>query len=146
MGSVKGGDEEEIGNDKPDKKASGYEKLGVAASLFVAATLFGAVHVAGWNLGFPTLAEQIIWRCAGIYILTLPCTIALLYPIGLLLGRTLGLKNGTVHSFLGLACALLSWVYLFARLFILVETVRTFVSLPSNVFIATWTVNIPHFA
>ncbi|GAB1317036.1 Paternally-expressed gene 3 protein [Madurella fahalii] len=160
MGSVKQGDEEtgnykpddeklnneKLGNEKLGNEKLDNEKLGVAGSLFVAATLFGAVHVAGWNLGFPTRAEQILWRCAGIYILTLPCMIVLLYPIGRLLGGLLHLKDETVHSLLGLGGTLLCWVYLLARFFILVETVRTFVSLDSNVFIATWTVNIPHFA
>ncbi|KAK0725548.1 hypothetical protein B0H67DRAFT_598769 [Lasiosphaeris hirsuta] len=122
------------------------DPLGVAGSLFVAATLFGAVHVAGWNLGFPTRGEQIVWRGAGTYILTLPCMIVLLYLIGCFLGQILRLKEETLHSLLGFGGTLLCWVYLFARFFILVETVRTFISLPSNVFIATWTVNIPHFA
>ena len=136
----KAGDEA-TGNEKLDT-----EKRGVAVSLFVAATLFGAVHVTGWNLAFPTRAEQILWRCAAIYILTLPCMIVLLHQIGRLLGGILRVKDETVHSLSGLGGTLLSWVYLFARLFILVETVRTFVSLPSNVFVATWTANIPHFS
>ncbi|KXX79401.1 Paternally-expressed gene 3 protein [Madurella mycetomatis] len=146
MGSGELGDEEETGNEKKDDEKLDSEKLGVAVSLFVAATLFGAVHVAGWNLSFPTRGEQIVWRGASIYILTLPCMIILLYPIGCLLGQILRLKVKTLHSLLGLGGTLLCWVYLFARLFILVETIRTFISLPSNVFIATWTVNIPHFA
>ena len=122
------------------------EKLGVAGSLFVATTLFGAVHVAGWNLSFPTRGEQIVWRGATVYILTLPCMLILLYLVGCFLGQVLRLKDKTLQSLLGLGGTLLCWVYLFARLFILVETVRTFVSLPPDVFIATWTVNIPHFA
>lgn len=97
---------------------------------------------------FPTRGEQIAWRGASIYILTLPCTIVLLYIFGRLVGKILRLKDDdeTLHSLLSLGGTLLCWVYLFARLFILVETVRTFISLPSNVFIATWAVNIPHFA
>jgi len=146
MGSVNRDGDREIGNNKPDDEKPRYERLGVVTSLFVAATVFGAVHVAGWNLGFPTRAEQIIWRCAGVSILTLPCLMVLFYPTGLLVGRILGFKDETAHSFLGFGCAILSWVYLFARLFILAETVRTFISLPSDVFIATWTVDIPHFA
>ncbi|KAM7194161.1 paternally-expressed gene 3 protein [Naviculisporaceae sp. PSN 640] len=121
-------------------------KRGVAGSLFVAATVFGAVHVLGWNFDFPTRAEKIIWRCASIYILALPLVIVILFYIGrFLLCEILRFDEGRVHFIFSHGGTILSWVYLGARFCILVGTVLNFVSLPPGAFISTWTANIPHF-
>ncbi|KAK0648162.1 hypothetical protein B0T16DRAFT_407809 [Cercophora newfieldiana] len=130
-----------------EKETGKSGKSGVAASLFLAATIFGAVHMAGWNITFPTKAEQIIWRCAIIYILTLPTLIFLLHCIGLVLfSRILRLEDEVIDPLLGIGGTILCWLYLAARLFILAETARTFISLPPGMFISTWTRNIPHFS
>lgn len=122
-------------------------KRGVAGSLFIAATVFGAVHVAGWNFEFPTRVEQIIWRCASVYILALPLMIVILFYAGrFLFCKTLRFDEERVHSLFSHGGTVLSWVYLLARMCVLVDTVRNFFYLPPGAFIATWTVNIPHFA
>jgi hypothetical protein len=39
----------------------------VSVSAVAASTLFGAVHVAGWNFLFPSETEQIAWRVTSLY-------------------------------------------------------------------------------
>lgn len=103
----------------------------------VGAIIFGAIHVAGWNLEFPTPIEQELWRIASV-IMTCLLPVTLL-PYTLI---TIGMwwLSGNPLQLWGFAFGA---IYIIARLFVLVEAFRTLGFLPPDAFVATWVSNIP---
>ncbi|KAH9481043.1 Mitochondrial pyruvate carrier 2 [Psilocybe cubensis] len=41
-------------------------------AIAVIGVMFGAIHCAGWNLGFPTQEEKVLWRVCAVVVSTLP--------------------------------------------------------------------------
>jgi hypothetical protein len=103
-----------------------------------AATLFGAVHVAGWNFSFPTRGEQIAWRTASLY--------TACFGMALIVGHGLdAVFSIAKDDILEWYVCIVSWAYLLARLFILAEIFRTLFFLPPDAYVSTWVSNLPHF-
>ncbi|KAK0611334.1 hypothetical protein B0T14DRAFT_530172 [Immersiella caudata] len=111
----------------------------------VGPALFGGIHIAGWNFFFPTEVEKILWRCASVYT-TAIFLLIMIFSV---------LEYICLSFFIGESAASdqssylrpgLAWLYIVARLIILVETFRTLVYLPLDVFTSTWTSEIPHFS
>jgi hypothetical protein len=107
-------------------------------------TLFGAIHVAGWNLNFPTPIERILWHVASVVVMTsLPISLA---PYLLLRIASVELAVWFRVN------AVRPWGFLFgliyspARLFLFVESFRTVAFLPPSVYATTWVSNSPSFS
>jgi hypothetical protein len=107
--------------------------------------VFGSIHVAGWNLMFPTPIEQKLWRISSLLITTLLPTIFL--PI------LLAPHSQTVETFiqnrdllLQISNLVVGVLYIVARLFLLVEIFRTLLYLPRDAYVSTWASNVPHVA
>jgi hypothetical protein len=113
-----------------------------ALGMSVGGIIFGAIHVSGWNLQFPTPIEQVLWRIASLMV-------TCLLPVALLpyIAVTVLPTRNWVDFFGGLLLKIWGLVfgaiYVVARLFILVEAFRTLAFLPPNAFVATWVSNIP---
>ena len=107
-----------------------------------ATTLFGAVHVVGWNFSFPTRGEQIAWRAASLYTACFGITFILSAVLGIFASRAVGLVYDTGERWW---VCMISWLYLLARLFIVVEIIRTLFFLPPDAYVSTWVLNLPHF-
>ena len=120
-----------ISNDDTRDDGSG-DVLGI----LIGTVLFGALHIAAWNFIFPTRAEQIIWWITSLFCTTL---ILIFIPIVLLVERFTPDLDDFVF-------ALLSILYVLARLFLMVEIFRTLCFLPPDAYVATWASNIPHIA
>jgi len=121
----------------------------LAFGALVGGTLFGGLHCLAWDFHFPTSAEKLAWRICSVLISGLPPLSAV--PIGIwmrwnpateqrkrnqreprkLIPRTL------VTAFLV--------PYMLARLFILVEIIRTLFFLPPEAFVDTWSGSFPHW-
>jgi hypothetical protein len=132
-----------------------HDKGIYALGMSVGGITFGAIHVAVWNLDFPTPIEQELWRIASVII---TCLLPLALLSYILLTIWAGPKNTFIdpevktrwnkwldrHVFLmggwGLVFAV---IYIIARLLLLVETFRALGFLPPNAFVATWVLNIP---
>jgi len=106
--------------------------------------IFGAIHLAGWNFAFPSRADRMLWRCAGVYmVLYGPLIFFIRAP--LILARTTTLsavntakkgastaKAATVKRAISSssrrwrawAVCISTHLYLVARLVILAEMVR----------------------
>ena len=111
-----------------------------ALGMSVGGLIFGAIHVAGWNLKFPTPIEQELWRIASLIVTSL-LPVTLLPYIALGFGFSLDwLQKDVVIQLWGFVFGV---VYLVARLFLLVETFRTLGFLPPDAFVGTWVANIP---
>jgi hypothetical protein len=109
--------------------------------------VFGAIHVAGWHFSFPTSVEQELWRISSVL---MTC----LLPIALLPHILIGTSPDLMSRFFDLVsyggAIVQAWglvfriFYIVVRLFLLVETFRTLVSLPPDAFVSTWVSNIPY--
>jgi hypothetical protein len=108
--------------------------------------IFGGIHVIAWNFAFPTTIELIGWRCASVYLTASSLGLLMSYWIPIMNHQHL-LRDG-LFSALGVVAALplcfLFYLYILARLFILVEIFRTLFFLPAGSFVSTWASNIPH--
>ncbi|KAK5703066.1 hypothetical protein LTR97_004012 [Elasticomyces elasticus] len=108
----------------------------------------GAVHVAGWNLHFPTLIELWLWRVAAIV------STAIL-PLGLFAAVTILLLLALVEDHVDIPEELGMWLiiitggfvslaYVGSRLVLIVEMLRCLFFLQPEAFQATWASNVPH--
>ncbi|KAH8784742.1 hypothetical protein BGZ57DRAFT_940473 [Hyaloscypha finlandica] len=105
-------------------------------AMILGAMLFGGIHAGAWNFEFPTRAELLLWRCASVW--TAVCG-----PILIMLGILFGYFEKTKGLFV-IALPILTFLYVIARLALLVEIVRTLFFLPPDAFVSTWASNIPH--
>ena len=135
-----------IPNDSMPHADSGVAMLGYPTAIAIGSLIFGAVHVAGWKLTFPTPIEQKLWRIASIIITSLPLVALTIMSFG---GAALDHVLGDVigSSFLEQVAKLFGFgngiIYIIARLFLLVETFRSLGFLPPDAYVDTWVSNIP---
>ncbi|KAF3076609.1 hypothetical protein CFAM422_001088 [Trichoderma lentiforme] len=115
---------------------------GMAGVMSVGAAVFGGVHAVAWNFAFPSTVELILWRCASIYTAAAPLCTMLLGYINVKLDSDSSIGNVFMSAF----CIFSAFLYVIARLFILVEMFRTLCFLPPGSYISTWTTNMPHLA
>lgn len=133
---------------------SGLRIWGTVLVTGIGAAVFGGVHVTAWNFDFPTTIELVWWRCASIYSVAFPLGFA--FAGGLLL--VLDEYDDQIEDVVGIMGRILvlglllflfclfNFLYIVARLFILVEIFRTLCFLPAGSFVTTWSTNIPHFS
>lgn len=127
-----------IRNDATEYYHDGGATFWVVLAMMFGATLFGGIHVAAWNFDFPTSIELILWRSASVY--SAACG-----PIILLMGLIFG-SYEDVEKRLLVIFLVLVFLYITARLFLLVEIFRTLLFLPPLAYVRTWTADIPHFS
>jgi hypothetical protein len=107
----------------------------------IGGVIFGAIHIAAWNLSFPTLIEQKLWRTASIMATTLP-------PV---MYFALLLEQFFLHGYFPVKMIKI-WnivfgsLYVVARAFLLVEIFRTLFYLPEDAYVTTWASNFPHMS
>ena len=108
----------------------------------IGALLFGSIHLAAWNLIYPTVMERLLWKIASIITAVVPITNGITEMI---LEReyfkghvmNLGGYKAWIRSLLGVPYAL-------SRIYITVEMIRCLFFLPPEAFLSTWSSNIPH--
>jgi hypothetical protein len=101
--------------------------------------VFGGMHLLAWNYEFPTQVERRLWQASAIV------TLATM-PIFVLLGVIVGMFGDAWYTdvLLTWVFAILTAVLIAARLFILVEVVRSLAFQPPETFRTTWAANVPH--
>lgn len=97
------------------------------------AVVFGVLHCLGWNLFFPTKAEQFIWRSASVFITFIPIIVLPFWKY-----------KSRVAMYPALA--LLS-LYVFARFALLMEAVVTLRKQPETAYLAVdWSYFLTHIS
>jgi hypothetical protein len=109
----------------------------------VGGVIFGSIHIAGWNLTFPTPIEQKLWRISSILLTTL---LPVIFVPLLLVMRSHTLSLMASLTFFQVWNLLLGVLYIVACLFMLVQIFRTLLYLPPDAYISTWASNVPHVA
>lgn len=126
-----------IKNDTVEEVEGGDAIAGSALlAMAFGATLFGGIHIGAWNFEFPSRIELILWRCASVTSAAFGPTFILVIPLMDFLEEA-GLKGDILSP-------ICTFLYVIARLFLLVETFRTLCFLRPDAYISTWTTNIPH--
>ena len=106
----------------------------------VTTLLFGGIHLFAWDVDFPTKVESLLWKISA-----LTATIAPTFCASLALRENI--QDGTTGTtmFPQVCMIALGPIFLLARLYLIVESVRSLFFLPPEAFVATWASNIPHF-
>ena len=117
--------------------------------LLIVSLIFGATYVAGWNIGFPTRTEQVVWRICSVMLFSLVVTY---WAIDL--GVELHQRKKRRHGFERIAVtpvmvalyAVVATIYVAIRTYILIEPFLSLRNLPANAFeTIEWVMIIPHF-
>lgn len=122
--------------------------------------VFGGLHCLCWNFTYPSQVERTIWRVASLAItVPFPATMLLFVffaMIGMIIGSLIDVNNGilgkvtgiimdtTLYTGVVLGC-LLAFIYVLARIILLVEALFLLRSQPADAFRdVDWTKFIPH--
>ena len=106
-------------------------------SVMAILVVFGGLHLLAWNYEFPTHVERILWRASAIV------TLAAM-PSMYIVTRVLDKFAQDEYMWSGSVGFVLIVVFVAARLFILVEIVRSLAFQPPETFRTTWAANVPH--
>jgi len=98
--------------------------------------VFGGLHLLAWNYEFPTPVERRLWQASAIVTMATVPTMEL-FDRAIECASFDGRIANILHSIL--LCMLVA-----ARLFILVEIIRSLAFQPSETFRTTWAANVPH--
>jgi len=125
----------------PRTKSDNYSRMVVFAIFGV---IFGGIHCIGWNFAFPTRVERSLWRYTSMLLTAIPLVVA---PIDYIL-ENFNLK-GTVGKklrlLLGISMIALLFLYVPARLLLIIQAVTLLRDQPAAAFVAIdWTKYIPH--
>jgi hypothetical protein len=126
-----------IPNDALD---DGFELIVLHVGVSIGGIIFGAIHIAAWNLSFPTLIEQTLWRTASIMTTTLPGVMYLCLLLQQFFLPPFSLPLNLIkiwNIFFGA-------LYVIARAFLLVEIFRTLFYLLEDAYVTTWAASVPH--
>jgi hypothetical protein len=116
-------------------------EVGLGSSFAV--IVFGSLHFAAWNYEFPTPTERTLWRASTVLTITV-------LPVMFILSFSASRFNAIIKS-VGLRGFLVSvrfWIlaplFIAARLFILVEVIRSLAYQPPGSYKTTWAAYVPH--
>ncbi|KAM7189292.1 hypothetical protein V8F20_010200 [Naviculisporaceae sp. PSN 640] len=108
---------------------------------YIGLAIFGSVHIAAWNMTFPSSTEQIFWRICALYIACAPMMAMLLAAVD-----TYSSVSDWYERAHGNLVLILIIFFVPARFFLLVESFRSTYYLPPSSYTATWASNIPHIS
>ena len=108
----------------------------------ITATIFGGIHLAAWNLRFPTEVDRWLWRGAAIAATAVPYVFAMWASLRVGFGekpRASPFDRGVLMVIVGF--------YGVSRAILLVEMIRTLFFLPPQAYnTPSWPLSIPHIS
>lgn len=125
--------------------ASGPENAPGGGLLLLCPAIFGAIHIASWNIKFLSNVEQWLWRASTLYC----STAGLIFLLGVLF-----LQLCEDHFWVGRAMAdviirsmmvVTTLIYIIVRLFMIVEVFLSLRALPASAYESVqWSSFVPH--
>lgn len=110
----------------------------VIYGLTLAGILYGGLHALGWNAPFPTALQRILWRVSSVSLMVST-------PVGTLV-MFYWAKGGQSHWILGWISFFILILYIFARVYLVVECFITLPYLPDSAFqVPVWSQYFLHF-
>ncbi|KAF2758485.1 hypothetical protein EJ05DRAFT_510406 [Pseudovirgaria hyperparasitica] len=127
--------------------------LATGAALWFSSIAFAAIHIAAWHDAFPSVVEAWLWRASAVYLCFSGCLWCLIHVLAdvsaglwwLWYDLLTGGGPKLLRSLLFAVCSVCGVAYVFARLFLIVDSFVSLRSLPAAAFIVPqWAVNVPH--
>ncbi|KAF8215218.1 hypothetical protein K438DRAFT_772947 [Mycena galopus ATCC 62051] len=123
--------------------------MGAFALTVLTGSVFGAIHFAAWNSGFPTTAEMWIWRSCSSVITGIPCVVFLCAWLGYAVRGT-QFKGTMLDRILSAIVEVaMLWgipIYISARLILIILPLMALRAPPPTAFVdVNWSTYIPHF-
>ncbi|EHK19971.1 uncharacterized protein TRIVIDRAFT_192994 [Trichoderma virens Gv29-8] len=121
--------------------------------LWCSSTVYGAIHVAGWNEVFPTNAESWFWRMSGVYIVFSGLLWSFFNLLGHLSGSVWwfwygileGAERKRSHILIYVLCCIGGTLYVIARVYLVLEAFISLRSLPASAYDSpSWILTVPH--
>jgi len=110
--------------------------------LYVGSAIFGAIHCAGWNFGFPTQAELVLWRVCSVIT---TCSLMLFGLSTLVVFKQRLARIPWIRYIWDASNVLFVGAYFLARLALLTEIFLCLRSQPAAIYVTTqWISFIPH--
>jgi hypothetical protein len=123
----------------------------VAVSSTLAVFLFGIVHFAAWGYEFPTQTELNLWRASTVVTIAAVPAMSAAASIARQFNATFNSNPGRLVSrgrvqmlLIFVQCWILAPLFVAARLFILVEVIRSLAYQPPGSYKTTWAAYVPH--
>lgn len=122
----------------------------VSIGLTVGGTVFGAVHLLGWNLAYPNDVEKEIWRACALFTTIFPL---FAFSFGLLIRKVENALNrhprwerlsNIIWILYHYTSVSLMLVYASCRIFILIEIFRSLYSQPPGIYLVSSANNAPY--
>lgn len=122
--------------------------MGTAFAVF----LLGSLHCVAWEFVFPTEVERTLWRASSIITaLAMPAGLATNMIVRSIWNCACGSRvSGTFvrpraqNAATGFSDLTFALIFVAARIFTIVEVLRSLAFLPSDAFVTTWSSNLPH--
>ena len=129
------------------------------STLWLLASLYGGIHLALWNYNFPTPVESLLWRISAAMLTSAPVLLLFAFTWGLLLDWLLKIfprsynhvvrdswVDGVTFYMSLVPAAAATLLYIFARIFIVVESFISLRHVPIGVYEGGlgWSKYIPH--
>ncbi|KDR68879.1 hypothetical protein GALMADRAFT_145908 [Galerina marginata CBS 339.88] len=119
------------------------EVHGLATFLSFIGCLFGGIHLAGWNLFYPSTSEATIWRVSSSTITIIPWISTLLFSFSAELSWHL--RTDKADIIYAAILTVSTFMYVPARLLLFVEAIISLRDLPPDALeVVSWTLLIPH--
>ncbi|KAL7945347.1 hypothetical protein V8C42DRAFT_322874 [Trichoderma barbatum] len=121
--------------------------------LWCSSTVYGAIHMAGWNEQFPTSIESWFWRTSGVYIVFSGLIWSVFNLLGHLSGSVwwfwYGILEGAerkgIHILIYVLCCIGGTLYVIARVYLVLEAFISLRSLPASAYDSpSWILTVPH--
>ncbi len=106
-----------------------YNLLG----LVLGSLIFGGIHCAAWNFTFPSTIERRLWRITSLY-----CVVYMFLFLFIFL------VFGTINWARRWCLRVTGLLYVFARLFLLVDMFRALCFLAPDAYTSTWVSDVSH--
>ena len=107
--------------------------------LVLCPTLFGAIHVASWNIQLPSDVELWMWRVSSIYCLAVGIALTVVFPL------MVGDQRSWVEDALEALCYVLLTAYIIVRIYMIVKVFLSLRALPRSALESVqWSSFIPH--
>ena len=107
--------------------------------------VFGAIHVASWNIKLLSNVEQWLWRASALYCVAIGMIVTLITGFSQSLNRQSWISISTYYILMTFALGVIPLVYVIARLFMIVEVFLSLRALPASAYESVrWSSFIPH--